>query len=143
MMKIDHDSSVPLHAQIEQLLRELVRQPKYQNGDLLADEVKLAALFGVSRGTVRNGISKLVFEGILERKAGVGTRVRKGHVESGIRAWRSFTQEMAEKGFTVQNYSLTYNFILPSAEAARALQVNPDIKVWCLDRVRGWNDKPV
>jgi GntR family transcriptional regulator len=143
MMKIDHDSSVPLHAQIEQLLRELVRQPKYQNGDLLADEVKLAALFGVSRGTVRNGISKLVFEGILERKAGVGTRVRKGHVESGIRAWRSFTQEMAEKGFTVQNYSLAYNFILPSAEAARALQVNPDIKVWCLDRVRGWNDKPV
>ena len=97
MLKLDHKSSVPLSAQIEQVLRELVRQPEYQKGAMLADEVKLAAQFGVSRGTVRAGIQKLVFEGILERKAGVGTRVRQGNVESGIRAWRSFTEEMAGK----------------------------------------------
>jgi GntR family transcriptional regulator len=143
MLKLDHKSSVPLSAQIEQILRELVRQPEYENGGMLADEVKLAAQFGVSRGTVRAGIQKLVFEGILERKAGVGTRVRKGNVESGIRAWRSFTEEMAEKGISVKNFSLDYSYIMPSAEAARSLQLNLKTKVWCLDRVRGWNDKPV
>jgi GntR family transcriptional regulator len=143
MLKLDHESSVPLRAQVEQILRELVLEPAYQKGKLLPDEVKLAAQLGVSRGTIRSGISKLVFEGILDRKAGVGTRVCQRHVESGIRAWHSFTQEMAAKGIKVKNFSMTYRFASPSAEAARSLQLSPGIEVWRLDRVRGWNGKPV
>src|ERR1035438_9161081 len=143
MLKLDHQSSIPLRAQVEQLLRELVRLPKYQRGALLPDEVKLATRLGISRGTVRSGISKLVFEGILERKAGVGTRVSLRHAESGIRAWRSLTREMATKGLKVQNYRLDYRQVTPSAEAAEALQLNSAIQVWRLDRVRGWNGKPV
>jgi GntR family transcriptional regulator len=42
MLKLDHQSSIPLRAQVEQLLRELVRRPQYQQGALLPDEVKLA-----------------------------------------------------------------------------------------------------
>jgi GntR family transcriptional regulator len=143
MFKLDHQSSIPLRAQVEQHLRELVRQRKYQRGALLPDEVKLASQLGISRGTVRSGISKLVFEGVLERKAGVGTRVSLHHVESGIRAWRSLTREMATKGIKVQNFRLDYRFVTADAEAARALQLNSTNQVWCLDRVRGWNGKPV
>src|SRR5512143_3576833 len=102
MLAIDHQSPVPLHAQVEQLLRALILQPEYQKGALLPDEVTLAAKLGVSRGTVRSGISKLVFEGALERKAGIGTRVSQQRHESGIRAWRSFTMEMASKGIAVK-----------------------------------------
>jgi GntR family transcriptional regulator len=143
MLKLDHQSSIPLRAQVEQLLRELVRLPKYQRGALLPDEVKLATRLGISRGTVRSGIGKLVFEGVLERKAGVGTRVSKRHIESGIRAWRSFTREMSAKGVKVQNFRLDYRLVAPSAEAARALQLSSATQVWRLDRVRGWNGKPV
>ena len=143
MMKLDHRSSIPLRAQVEQVLRELVLVSKYQKGTLLPDEVKLAAQLGVSRGTVRSGISKLVFEGILERKAGIGTRVSNRRVESGIRAWRSFTEEMEAKGIKVKNFGLTYRLARSSDEAARALQLNPGTEVWRLDRVRGWNGKPV
>jgi GntR family transcriptional regulator len=143
MLKLDHQSSIPLRAQVEQILRELVLESEYQKGALLPDEVKLAAQLGVSRGTIRSGISKLVFEGLLERKAGVGTRVSHRQVESGIRAWRSFTQEMAAKGITVKNFKVTYRLAPPSAEAARSLQLNPGTEVWRLDRVRGWNGKPV
>ncbi|HEX3718501.1 MAG TPA: GntR family transcriptional regulator [Verrucomicrobiae bacterium] len=143
MLKLDHQSSIPLRAQVEQLLRELVRQPNYKKGELLPDEMKLAAQLGVSRGTVRSGISKLVFEGVLERKAGVGTRAAERHYDSGIRAWRSFTREMAANGITVKNFRLDYSSVEPSAEAAHALQVNENSLVWRLDRVRGWNGKPV
>ena len=143
MMKLDHQSSIPLRAQVEQVLRQLVLVSKYQNGTLLPDEVKLAAQLGVSRGTVRSGISKLVFEGLLERKAGIGTRVGNRRVESGIRAWRSFTEEMEAKGIKVKNFGLTYRLVPSSDEAARALQLNPGTEVWRLDRVRGWNGKPV
>jgi len=143
MMKLDHQSSIPLRAQVEQVLRELVQDAKYQKGALLPDEVKLAAQLGVSRGTVRSGISKLVFEGLLERKAGIGTRVSNRRVESGIKAWRSFTEEMEAKGIKVKNFDLAYRYVRVSEEAARALQITPGTEIWRLDRVRGWNGKPV
>jgi GntR family transcriptional regulator len=143
MLTIDHHSPVPLHAQVEQLLRSEIRRPEYQKGALLPDEVTLAAQLGVSRGTVRAGISKLVFEGALERKAGIGTRVSRQPRESGIRAWRSFTQEMASKGITVKNHRLDYRQAPASATAAEALQLEPGAQLWRLDRIRGWNGKPV
>jgi GntR family transcriptional regulator len=146
MLSLDHKSPIPLRAQVEALLRELVRQPEYQKGALLPDEVSLAAQLAVSRGTIRSGISKLVFEGVLERKAGVGTRVSSGHLESGIRAWRSFTQEMASKGIEVRNFRVDYRQLEASADAARALQLTEGAAkklLWRLERVRGWDGKPV
>jgi len=143
MLSIDHKSEVPLRAQVEELLRGLMRQSEYQNGALLPDEVRLAAKLGVSRGTVRTGIAKLVHEGLLERKAGVGTRVLKRHAESGIRAWRSFTREMAAKGITVENFKMTYRLVKPAPGVIQSLQLTGAAPIWCLERIRGWNGKPV
>jgi GntR family transcriptional regulator len=143
MLTLDHNSPVPLRAQVEQLLRDLIRKPEYQNGGLIPDESKLAIELGISRGTVRAGISKLVYDGLLLRKAGVGTRVATKHLESGITAWRSFTREMAAKGITVQNYQCDYRSLPASKDASVALQIQPDTSVWCLERVRGWNNQPV
>ena len=143
MLTLDHQSPVPLRAQVELLLRDLIRRPEYQKGALLPDEVALAAQLGVSRGTVRSGISKLVFEGLLERKAGVGTRVTNRHVESGIREWHSFTREMASKGIQVQNFRLAFHLVDSSEEATQALQLEASKLLWRLDRVRGWDEMPV
>jgi len=142
MLQLNHASPLPLRAQVEALLRGLVRQPKYRRGELLPDELGLARKLGVSRGTVRAGISKLVYEGLLERKAGVGTRVSAQRSESGIKAWRSFTREMESKGVAVKNYRLDYRLMNASREAARALQIASS-KVWRLERIRGWNGQPV
>jgi GntR family transcriptional regulator len=143
MLSLDHQSPVPLRAQVELLLRDLIRQSEYQKGALLPDEVALAAQLGVSRGTIRSGISKLVFEGLLDRKAGVGTRVTNRNVESGIREWHSFTREMASKGIKVQNYRVAFHKVEASEDAAQALQLGTSKPLWRLDRVRGWEDRPV
>ena len=143
MISVDHDSPIPLRAQVEALLREMVRQPRYQKGELLPDEVALAAKLGISRGTVRSGISTLVFEGVLERKAGVGTRVCNRSFESGIREWRSFTREMASKGITVENFKQDYSFVRAGSGPAQALQLDAATQVWRLSRVRGWKGQPV
>src|SRR5215469_3323533 len=143
MLSLDHQSPVPLRAQVESLLRELIRQPDYQKGALLPDEVALAAQLGVSRGTIRSGISKLVFEGLLDRKAGVGTRVSNRNVESGIREWHSFTREMASKGVKVQNFRVAFHQVEASKEAMQALQLDTAKLLWRMDRVRGWDERPV
>lgn len=143
MLALDHQSPVPLRAQVEALLRDLIRQPQYQNGALLPDEVALAAQLGVSRGTIRSGISKLVFEGLLDRKAGVGTRVSNRNIESGIREWHSFTREMASKGIKVENFRVAYHQLEASKDAQQALQLDGSRTLWRLDRVRGWAGRPV
>ena len=142
-LRLNHRSAVPLHAQAGQLLRELVRQPAYRDGALLPDEVSLATRLGISRGTLRAGIAQLVHEGLLERRAGVGTRVRPPAAESGIGAWRSFSQEMARKGIKVENYRQEFAQADATNTVARALRIRTGANLWRLDRVRGWEGRPV
>ena len=75
--KVDHSSPVPLHIQVEGLLRDLIERPAYQNGKLLPKEVDLAKRLGISRNTIRQATNKLEHENLLSRKKGVGTRAVK------------------------------------------------------------------
>jgi GntR family transcriptional regulator len=141
-LRLNHHSPLPLHAQAEQLLRELIRRKEYRSGGRLPDEVSLSRTLGISRNTLRAAILRLVTEGRLERKAGVGTRVTEPKVKSGVVAWHSFTREMDSKGIKVETYSLTAKLVAAPAEAALALKIPVGTEVICLDRVRGWDKKP-
>jgi GntR family transcriptional regulator len=133
----------PLYLQVEQFLRGLIRLRRFANGELLPDEVTLAKELGVSLGTVRNSLSRLVNEGILERKAGVGTRVVRRPVESGIVAWRSFSREMLKRGIHVQSLFLKVSQSQATDASAAALRIKPGTPVLFLERVRGWDDTPM
>lgn len=141
--RIDPASPLPLHAQAERFLRELMRNPRYRNGELLPDELTLANRLGVSRGTLRAAIARLVAEGLLERKAGRGTRVTRRQQQSGMGAWRSFTQEMKRQGISVETYQLEVRELPAKDRAARALQVKAGTSVLRVDRLRGWDGEPV
>ena len=137
--KLNRTNGVPLHVQIERLLRKLISSPPYSSGALLPDELTLASRLGVSRGTVRNSILKLVHQGLLERRKGVGTKV----VQSGIIAWASLTGEMRRKGIDVQSFLLDVSEKPAKSAVAAALHVDFGIPVLCLDQVRGWDGRPV
>lgn len=142
-LRLDHRSRVPLHAQVESLLRDVIRQPNYQSGEMLPDEVTLARRLGISRNTLRAGIARLTYEGLLERKAGVGTRVASSPLESGIAEWRSFTHEMERKGIDVQTFAISIRSTSAPEAAARAMGIGPGRPVLRLDRLRGWDDRAV
>jgi GntR family transcriptional regulator len=136
------DSS-PLHSIIERELRQMMTLAKFQQGALMPTEVSLANRFGVSRGTVRAAFTRLVDEGLLQRKPGVGTRVLPPSSESSIGAWRSFSQEMARRNIRVESFLLELHRVPAPAHAALALQVAAGTKILQLDRVRGWDREPV
>ncbi len=140
--RLDHGSPMPLHAQAEQVLREMIQKPEHRDSGLLPDEVTLARSLGISRNTLRAAIARLVAEGRLERKAGVGTRVTEPKVHSGVGAWHSFSREMEAKGIRVEMYSKKLRSLPATVEVARALRIPPGTRVVCLDRVRGWDGKP-
>ena len=141
-LHLDHTSTLPLHTQAEQLLRQLIKRAEYQAGGLLPDEVSLSRSLGISRNTLRAAIGRLVSEGRLERKAGVGTHVMEPKVYSGVGAWHSFTKEMEAKGVKVETYSVKAAMRSLPVEAAQALRIMVDRQALCLDRVRGWEGRP-
>ena len=72
------DSSEHLHTQVSTRLRQEVRQGVYQPGQRLPAEVDLARQLGVSRGTVRQALTALLNEGLLNTVPGRGTFVSNG-----------------------------------------------------------------
>jgi GntR family transcriptional regulator len=67
-------SSIPLHHQIAQVLRHRLESGAWAAGAPLATEQQLCEEFGASRTTVRQALGHLKQAGLLESRAGVGTR---------------------------------------------------------------------
>ena len=143
-MKLDHKSNIPLHVQAEHLLRKLIESDDYKNGKYLPNEIELSKQLGISRNTLRQSINKLVFEGLLVRRKGVGTKVVRKGIVSGVKNWLSFSQEMKVLGVEVRNFELHISrkpmnneisafFQKANAQESRSL---------VLERVRGSKDYP-
>ncbi|MFA6830969.1 MAG: GntR family transcriptional regulator [Bacteroidaceae bacterium] len=150
-MKIDHNSSQPLHMQAEEILRKLIDLDEYKNGKLFPNEVELSAQLQISRNTLRQAINKLVFEGLLVRKKGYGTKVVKKGIVGGIKNWLSFSQEMKMLGISIRNFELHMSLKIPTEEiraffnlkykdVVGSSEMGPRCVV--LERVRGKKEYP-
>ncbi|QJB32288.1 GntR family transcriptional regulator [Chitinophaga oryzae] len=141
-IEIDHQSAVPLHIQVENLLRELIKQPEYQAGKLLPNELELAKKLAVSRTTLRQAINKLVYEELLVRKKRLGTKVAQPKMSSKSMNWLSFTQEMLARGITIKNYELHISWVYPDEQIAAFFDIRTDRKIMKLERLRGNTQEP-
>lgn len=138
---IDHKSAIPLYIQAEKLLREIIELPEHQQGKLLPNEVQMASSLGISRNTLRQAINKLVFEGLLIRKKGVGTIVTKP-VDSKANNWKSFSQEMKTKGINIVNYDIEFKWLVPEIEILQFFGLKEGSKVLKMERLRGSDSGP-
>jgi len=67
-----------LSKQVEDALRERIRQGHFRPGEQLPPENELAAAYGVSRATVRAALANLQRHGAIVRRQGSGTYVTRG-----------------------------------------------------------------
>lgn len=141
-LKINHKSPIPLHVQAENLLRKLIEGPEYQAGKFLPNEVDLAKRLAISRATLRQAINKLVFEELLVRKKGVGTKVVNKKFSSRSNNWLSFSQEMAARGIPVKNFEFHVSWEIPNGGLVDFFGIDPDQKILKLERVRGRPEEP-
>ncbi len=140
--QIDHKSPIPLHAQVEELLRELIQQKEYQEGKILPSEIELSKKLAISRSTVRQAIKKLVFEGLLIRKKRMGTKVAPKPVSSKSNNWLSFSQEMKLRGIPIKNFELHISWIKADEELAAFFEIQKGRQVLRMERVRGKPEEP-
>jgi GntR family transcriptional regulator len=70
-------TSLPVYIQISELLTREITAGLYAAGDRLPPEAELAIKLGVAVGTLRKALSELEARGMLERRQGSGTYVRR------------------------------------------------------------------
>lgn len=141
-IELNHKSSVPLHIQAEELLRKMIKDPSYQNGALLPNEVDLANELGISRTTLRQALNKLVYDGLLVRKKGVGTKVADATISSKSANWLSFSQEMKARGIPIRNFELHVSWVYPEEKIATFFKIPTTQKILKLERLRGRAEGP-
>ncbi len=141
-LKVNHKSPLPLHVQVESLLRELIQEPEYQKGKFLPTEVELASILGISRNTIRQATNKLEIEGILIRKKGVGTRVAEKTLTTNLDQWHGFTQEMNQKGIVFKTFQISVNWVKANPKVAVFFGIQENTRLLCLSRLRGDDDGP-
>ncbi len=143
-LKIDHRSKLPLHIQVEELLRKLILLPKYKNGAFLPKEVELANRLGISRNTIRQATNKLKHEGLLIRKKGIGTTVAlRAPLQTSLNNWYSFTQEMKSRGINVINFELKLEKVEVNDRMASFLNIKPGTEIIKLSKLKGVDNEPI
>lgn len=144
MNTIRQNSNVPLHMQAEAYLRELIEQDEYKKGNYLPNEVELSHRLGISRNTLRQAINKLVFEGLLIRKKGIGTKVLRKGILGRVKNWLSFSQEMKMLGIEIRSFELHVSYKHPNEEIASFFEIDNPESTSCmvLERLRGNKEYP-
>lgn len=140
--RIDHNSMLPLHYQVEELLRNLIESPEYKSGQFLPGEVELSKKLGVSRNTIRQATNKLEYEGLITRKKGYGTKVAENTVNTRLDNWHSFTQEMNQQGISYINYLVRAEMVECDEKVSGFFNIPLKQEVVKLSRLRGDDHGP-
>lgn len=98
MPVLKKSDGIPLYTQIRKTLRDEIINKVLVPGQKIPSEDELAVRFGVSRMTVRQGISDLIDEGLLYRRHGVGTFVAQPHFDRDHSRLTSFVESAKEEG---------------------------------------------
>jgi GntR family transcriptional regulator len=139
---LDKNSSVPIYAQLERIIKDNIKEKKYLPGEPLPTERELTELFGVSRMTIRQAISNLVNEGVLYRIPGKGAYVSKEVIEKKLEI-ESFSEDMEKRGLTPGSKIIYFEKIAPDEEIKEKLKLSTSEEIFFLNRLRLANDEPM
>jgi GntR family transcriptional regulator len=134
---------IPLYVKIREALREDIHTGVLSRGEKLPSEDELAVRYGVSRMTVRQGITDLIDEGLMYRRHGVGTFVAHLHLERDHSRLTNFFESSKLDGLQV-NEQLLFLEVLPAKlQVAKALNLQEGEQVICVKTLRYTANVPV
>lgn len=123
--------------QFRDALRSRILQGEFAVGMKLPTEAEFGEQFGISRIVVREALADLVRTGLIYKIRGQGAFVSaRERDEDFVSTVLGFSDEMERKGLTVRTQVLTQELRAPSAEEARALELDSDAMVVALKRLR-------
>lgn len=134
------DERLPLHVRLREVLLDRIRTGEWTPATPLPGEIALADHYGVSKGTLRRVLGELVDQGLLERRRGDGTYVRRARLDHSLhRFFRHGSADDTLPGSRI----LQWETAPADAEVAEHLELVPGDEVLTLRRLRTRDGSPV
>lgn len=129
------DSFIPVYYRLEKFLRDQILSGALKPGEAIPPESQLAHQFSTSRMTVRQALSRLVFEGLIERHRGRGSFVAEPRLEHS-KPFLSFEEEMRARGATTGIKLLDMRTEPAEGKVAENLKLAEGTTIVVLERLR-------
>jgi len=133
---------VPNYFRLESHLRESIRNGDLKPGNPIPPESHLCQQYSVSRTTVRQALSRLVYDGLIVRHRGRGSFVAEPRLEHS-KPFLSFEEEMLARGATTGIKLLDLRTEPVKGRAAENLGLLEGTAVMVLERLRFVNGQVV
>jgi len=140
---LNKTEGVALYVQVRETLRDQIKTGILELGQKLPSEDELAAQFGVSRMTARQGIADLTDEGLVYRRRGIGTFVAQFHVERDHNKLTDFFETARAEGFEAEIKLLSREVVPAKLMIANELALQENEPVIRIQTLRLANDVPV
>jgi GntR family transcriptional regulator len=130
--------AIPIYSRIEARLRLDIEGGRFKAGDRMPSEAELAREFNTTRGTVRQALQRLVYDGLIVRKVGQGTFAGEPRFQSRIdtRFITSFEGQMAAMGAKVTLQLLSFELRPAPDDVSQGLRLLPGTPAFRLMRRR-------
>jgi GntR family transcriptional regulator len=136
-------SSVPMHAQIREIIRRRVLDGTYAPHSQMPSESQMMEAFAVSRITVRQALGDLQKEGLIFKVAGKGSFVAKPKAFQSLSRLQGFGEAMTASGYETFSQVLSMRRVPAGEAVARRLHLKPATPVFEIQRLRFLNREPI
>lgn len=140
--RLGQDERLPLYQRLRDEIAARIAAGDWLPGELIPTEAELTQTYGVATGTVRKAVDALVTEGLLQRRQGRGTFVRRPNFDSSF--MRFFRQQVATSNGEPEvpaSRLLARRRQQPSAAVRQALALEETDSVIYLERQRIAHDR--
>ena len=134
------DARLPAYARLRDRLAGRIASGEWGPEDALPSENRLAADYDLSVGTVRKAIEQLVGEGLLERRRGSGTFLRKPAFDATLFRFFQLRGEAGDRGTIPESRLLVREVIAAPDDLAALLG---DDRLIRIERLRSLAGTPI
>ncbi len=133
---MQRDSTIPLYAQLETILRKRIVSGEVGPGDFLPSEEALADKHKVSRITVRQALALLEQDGLIIRQRGRGTFVSDKVKKLESHKYSGFIEDMIAIGTRTKVKVLKMEMVEAFGEISKRLRLKKGGQVLRIEKVR-------
>jgi GntR family transcriptional regulator len=143
---LDKHSPIPLYHQLANWLEARIADGTYQVGESIPSETQISEDFHLNRNTVRHALASLSQKGLIERRRGEGTFVKRRALLIPVHRLdriTSFVDDFEINGIELDDRELSKEVVDASEEIARKLQLDPGARVIRVERLRIADQTPL
>jgi GntR family transcriptional regulator len=142
-LAINRKSPLPYYFQLKQILLTDLRDRELAPGDRLPGDHELCNTYEVSRTVVRQALSELETEGVIERVKGRGTFVAQHKTaEHLVQSLTGLYEDVAARGSHLRSEVRRLEVVPADQQIAGELELQPGAPVVVLERLRFVDDEP-